>query len=178
MDVKAENTLTKQDINALIKCSAGKTGRILIILSVTFVMFLIFCMIVGSTGRNFSYCLAGLLWCALVYSYIFLVNPVIVYRSFCKKYGSDAIIVFKFKNDKMSVHIENSGGSLNCTKNLEDLFKAYETEDHFFLYTKRNETYIMRKSGITQGTPRELSEGLTRKMGNKFVRKVRSNAKI
>ena len=178
MSIKAENTVTQQDINAFIKCSGSKTRTILIVLSVTFVMFLIFCMIVGSTGRNFSYCIAGLIWCGLVYSYLFLINPRLTYRLFCKRYGSEAIVKYKFKSGKMSVHIENSGGSLDKSKRLEDMFRAYETDDYYFLYVKRNETYILRKSGFTEGTSKELSEELMKNMGSKYIRKVKSDAEI
>ena len=176
MSIKAENTVTQSDINALIKCSGSKTRTILIVLSLTFVMFLIFCMIVGSTGRNFGYCIAGLIWCGLVYSYMFLLNPRLVYRSFCRRYGREAIVNYKFKNGKLSVRIENSGGNLDKSKQIEDMFRAYETDDYYFLYIKRNETFILRKSGFTEGTPKELSEELMKKMGNRYIRKVTSDA--
>ena len=176
MNIKAENNVTQADINALIKCSGSKTRTILIVLSVTFVIFLIFCMIVGSTGRNFSYCIAGLLWCGLVYSYMFLINPRLVYRSFCRRYGKEAIVKYSFRKDKMSVKVENSGGTLDRSKQIEDMFRVYETDEHYFLYIKRNESYILRKSGFTEGTPKELSEELLKKMGNKYIRKVKSDA--
>ena len=178
MNIKAENTVTQSDINALARCSGSKTRTILAILSVTFVMFLIYCMIVGSTGKNFGYCIAGLIWCALVYVFLFVLNPRITYRSFCRRYGSDAIVKYRFKGNKMSVHVENSGGTLDKSKQIEDMFRAYETDGYYFLYIKRNETYILRKSGITEGTARELSELLMKKMGNRYIRKVKSDAEI
>ena len=176
--ITAQNPVEQRDIFALTKCSGAKTRTVLLILAVAFAAFMVFCMVVGSTGKNFGYCIAGLIWCALVYAFVFLLNPRLTYRSFCRRYDRNAVVSYKFKDKKVGITLENGGGNLLVNKNISDLFRCYETTDHFFIYVKRNETYILRKNAITEGSPAELSQLLEKEMGSKLVRKVNVNANL
>ena len=174
MTVKAQNKVNREDIKALINCNSAKLKFMLILLFGTFTAFLIFCMISNNTGNNFGYSLAGILWCVIVYCYVFLINPALVYRSFRRRYSEEAVISYCFSEKKLTLKLANGNGHLDKKRNFADMFKIYETDDHFFFYFKRNEAYIMRKSGITEGSAGEISEVILKEAGQKFIRKVRN----
>lgn len=49
-----------------------------------------------------------------------------------------------------------------------DLYRAYETEDYFLLYTIRRKACVVGKKDFTTGRPEDLRIRLQDKMGNKF----------
>ena len=173
MVIKSENKVSKADVKALINCNSAKVKFMLILLTVTFVGFLIFCMIAGNTGNNFGYCLAGIIWCAVVYVYIFILNINFTYSAYKKKYSADAVVKCEFTARSMAVSIESSNGKWDKRKNYRDMFRIYETADYFFFYVKSRESYIVKKSGFKQGNPKELSEIILRENPSKFIRKVK-----
>lgn len=173
MIVRSENNIDKQDVKSLINCSHWSLKFMLIFLILVFTSFLTFCIAVDNIGKNFSYCIVGITWCALVYAYSFIINPKLAYKSFKKKYLKDAVVKFKLTDKNFAVTIVNENGTWDKRKNYQDMFKAYETPDYFFFYTKRNESYIMKKSGIHQGEASDITEALTKEMGAKFIRKVK-----
>ncbi len=173
MNVKAKNTINKQDVKSLINCSHSSLRFMLILLTSVFALFLVFCIVVKNTEKNAGYCIVGIIWCAIVYVYSFAVNPVIAYRSFKKKYSENALIEFKLSENNIAFSISDGKNTYEKTKKYQDMFKAYETDGYFFFYIKRNKSYIMKKSGIYQGTASDITEVLTRKMGVKFIRKVK-----
>lgn len=177
MNIKAENTIDKHDVRSLINCSHSSLRFMLILLTAVFASFLIFCIAVGNTGKNTGYCIVGIIWCTVVYVYSFAINPVIAYRSFKKKY-SDMLIKFKLSEKKVTFSISDGKNTHEKTKKYVDMFKVYETDEYFFFYLKRNKSYIMKKSGIYQGTASDITETLTKEMGVKFIRKVKNNGKI
>ena len=58
-------------------------------------------------------------------------------------------------------------------KNYRDIFKFTETEKYFFIHIKRNEAYILKKNGISQGTAEDIRNIVSREMGNRFVNRVK-----
>ena len=69
--------------------------------------------------------------------------------------------------------IENSDGFFDIRKNYRDIFKFTETEKYFFIHIKRNEAYILKKNGISQGTAEDIRNIVSREMGNRFVNRVK-----
>ena len=173
MVIKSENNVKQEDIKALINCNSSKVKFMLIVLAITFTAFLIFCLIAGNTGKNFGYCLAGIIWCVIVYSYVFLLNPVLVYNSFKKRYTEKAVVKYEFTAKSIAITVDSENGSFNKRKNYRDMFRIYETPEYFFFYTKRNESYIMKKSGIKQGKASELSEMILKEAQARFIRKAK-----
>lgn len=178
MKVISENNVNKNDIKNFINYSHSSLKFMLILLLAAFILFLIFCVIINNTGNNFGYGLAGIIWCFVVYTYSFIINPSVAYSSFKKKYTKEAVIKFEFLKQNLSISITSPNGKWDIRKNYGDLFKAIETEDYFFFYVKRNEAYIMKKEGIKQGDPKDITDMLTGEMGNKFIRKVKSYDKV
>ncbi len=170
MIVKAENTIDKQDVKAMVSCSHSSLKFMLILLASVFTLFLVFCIAISNTGKNSSYCIVGVIWCAVVYAYSFMINPVLAYRSFKKKYSADATVQFKFNANNLAISIDKS----EKRKNYKDMFKVYETEDYFFIYTKRNESYIMKKSGIQQGKASDAAEIFAKELSPKFIRRMKT----
>ncbi|MBE6845496.1 MAG: YcxB family protein [Ruminococcus sp.] len=173
MVIKSENNVKQEDINALISCNASKVRFMLILLTVTFTAFLLFCMIVGNTGKNLGYCIAGIIWCVVIYAYVFFINPKAVYRSFKRRYTENAIVKYEFTAKSAAIKVESENGKFDKRKNYRDMFRIYETPEYYFFYVKRNESYIMKKSGLKQGTASELSEIILKEAQNRFVRKVK-----
>jgi len=173
MVIKSENNIEQKDINALINCNSSKVKFMLIILAVTFTAFMIFCFITGSTGQNLGYCIAGIIWCIIVYTYVFIINPRFVYNSFKKKFSKDAVVKYEFTAKSVAIKVESENGRFDKRKNYRDMFRIYETPEYYFFYTKRNESFIMKKSGIKQGKTSELSELIQKEAANRFVRKVK-----
>lgn len=173
MKIISENKVNKNDIKNLVYCSHSSLKFMLILLIITFSLFFIFCLIVNSIKHNIGYCVIGILWCAFVYLYLFFINPKVIYNSFIKKYTKNAAVKFEFNKKYFKITIKNDKGETEKRQNYIDIFKAYETNQCFFFYVKRNEAYIMKKSGITQGTAEEITEILYSEMGAKFIRKVK-----
>ncbi|MGN0612663.1 MAG: YcxB family protein [Porcipelethomonas sp.] len=173
MVIKAENNVDAKDIKALINCNSSKLKFMLILLTLTFAAFLAFCIIMNNTGKNTGYCIVGILWCIVVYAYVFIINPKIVYRSFRRKYTSGALIKYELTAKSAAMTVVSEKGKWEKRKNYRDMFRAYETPDYFFFYTKRNETFILKKSGIKQGGTEDISGLLAEEMGAKFIRKAR-----
>ena len=73
----------------------------------------------------------------------------------------------------MGLSIENSDGFFDIRKNYRDIFKFTETEKYFFIHIKRNEAYILKKNGISQGTAEDIRSIVSREMGNRFVNRVK-----
>lgn len=171
MTIKAENSVTREDINAFMRCSSAKSRFIILTIGALFLLFSAFSIIVGSMGKNFSYCLMGIIWCVLVYFYIFAVSPVLSYRSFCRRYGSDALVQYEITEDKLFMTVKSGDRTWEKTAIMEEMFKAVETDDYFFIYMKRNESFIMHKKGFISGTPDDLAEMLIKKLGRKYNRR-------
>lgn len=53
----------------------------------------------------------------------------------------------------------------------EGLTGISETKDCFYLYINKIQAYVITKSGITQGTPEQLSAFLSQKVGYKFKKR-------
>ena len=59
--------------------------------------------------------------------------------------------------------------------NYSLLYKAYETQSHFFIFISKMQAHVLPKCDFTNGTPEELSILLREKMGDKFI--VKKNLK-
>lgn len=171
MVIKAENNVTKDDVKALINCNSAKLKFMLILLIVTFLAFLIFSLIIGNNLEGLY--ILGVVWCAVVYGYVFFINPKVTYNLFKKKYTEEAVVSYQFNEKSVEVTVESQKESLKKRKNYRDMFRIYETPQYYFLYFKRNESYIMKKSGIKQGTPAELTDMILKQEPREFIRKAK-----
>lgn len=173
MTIKSENSINPEDIKALNNCNSAKLKFMLILLTVTFFAFLVFCLIMDSMENNFSYCFLGIIWCAVVYFYAFVLKPKFMYNSFKKKYSENAVVKYEFNNTTALLAIENEKGRTEKYKQYCDMFRIYETPEYYFFYIKRNESYIMKKSGFKDGSPQELSGIIEKENPRAFIRKVK-----
>ncbi|MBQ3566783.1 MAG: YcxB family protein [Oscillospiraceae bacterium] len=173
MTIKSENNISRDDIKALINCNSARLKFMLILLTVTFLAFLIFCFIMDSMEKNFSYCFLGIIWCAVVYIYAFVLKPKFMYKSFNKRYTANAVVKYEFNDTTALLIIENEKGRTEKYKKYCDMFRIYETPEYYFFYTKRNESYIMKKSGITEGSAQELSAIIEKENPRAFIRKAK-----
>lgn len=173
MVIKAENRVGQKDVDALIHCNSAKVKFMLILLFIIFAAFTIFGIARGNSFKSMAVYFAGIIWCIVVYVYVFLLNPKITYKSFKKKYTENAAIKYQFTERSVGISIENENGKTEKRYNYRDMFKIYETPEYFFIYAKRSESYIMKKSGLTQRTAAELSEMIEKENPKAFIRKVR-----
>ncbi len=173
MVIKAENHVEQKDVQVLINCNSSKVKFMLILLIITFVAFFIFCTIVGNKSGYLSYSILGVLWCAFVYGYIFLLNPKITYKAYKKKYTENALVKYQFTAKSVNITIDSKSSPCEMRKNYRDMFRIYETAEYYFFYVKRNESYIMKKSGISDGTVTELSEMIFKENPKNFIQKVK-----
>ncbi|MGN1481017.1 YcxB family protein [Porcipelethomonas sp.] len=170
MVVKAENTINYEDIKKLNRCTSSGIIIMLCILIAAAVIFIAAALISGNNENKISFGFWTLVWCAVVYIYMFIINPKMTYSAFLKKYGNSPV-KYEFNEKSVRICIENQDGSWDIRKNYRDMFKIHETDDYFFIHVKRNEAYILKKSGIFQGTAEEIRNAVFSEMGNKFVLK-------
>ncbi len=173
MVIKSENRVEQKDVNALINCNSAKVKFMLILLFIIFAAFTIFGIAMGNSFKSMAVYFAGIIWCIVVYIYVFLLNPKITYKSFKKKYTKNATIKYQFTERSVGITIESENGKTEKRYNYRDMFRVYETPEYYFLYGKRSESYIMKKSGLTQGTAAELSEIISKENPKVFIRKAR-----
>ena len=172
MTIKAENTIDFEDIRQLNKSGLSSVKIMLGIFIAAMVVLLVISLCTGNSGRNLKISIAGIIWCVFVYVYMFIVNPRLTYKNFKKKFGN-ARVKYTLNEKSMGISIENSDGFFDIRKNYRDIFKFTETEKYFFIHIKRNEAYILKKNGISQGTAEDIRSIVSREMGNRFVNRVK-----
>ena len=155
MTIKAENTIDFEDIRQLNKSGLSSVKIMLGIFIAAMVVLLVISLCTGNSGRNLKISIAG-----------------IIYKNFKKKYGN-APVKYTLNEKSMGISIENFDGFFDIRKNYRDIFKFTETEKYFFIHIKRNEAYILKKSGISQGTAEDIRSIVSREMGNRFVNRVK-----
>lgn len=174
MKIIFENTIEKNDTKALIKYGRSSLKFMLILLLFTFAIYFIFSLI-NKNADNQRLSGLGIIWCAAIYVYVFFIQPQISFRSFKRKYSSNAVIKFVFDKKNLEVTIN---GEFNKRKGYCNIFKVIETNDYFFVYFKRDEAFIAKKSGLTKGSLEDVSEILSVEMGTKYIRKGSSYGKV
>ena len=85
MTIKAENTVDFEDIKQLNKSGSSSVKIMLGIFIAAMVILLVISLCTGNSGRNLKISIAGIIWCAFVYVYMFIVNPRLTYKNFWKK---------------------------------------------------------------------------------------------
>lgn len=167
MVIKAENTVNFEDIKKLNKSTSSSVQIMLAVFTVFMLALIIISLCTGNSGRNLKIGIAGFIWCVFVYVYMFMVNPRLTYKNFRKKYGN-APVKYMLNQKSMGISIENPEGSWDIRKNYRDMFRVTETADCFYIYVKRNESYILKKSGISDGTAEDVRNVMSAEMGNKY----------
>lgn len=172
MTIKTENTIDFEDIRQLNKSGSSSVKIMLGIFAAAMLILLVISLFMGNSGKNFKIPIAGIIWCAFVYLYMFIVNPRLTYKNFRKKYGNSSV-KYTLNEKSMGISIENTDGTWDIRKNYRDIFKITETDRYFFIHVKRNEAYILKKTGIFQGSAEDIRTIASREMGNRFVSKIK-----
>ena len=172
MTIKAENTVDFEDIKQLNKSSSASVKIMLGVFIAAMIILMVVSLCTGNSVRNIKISVVGILWCVFVYVFMFIVNPRTTYKKFRKKYGN-VPIKYTLNEKSMGISIENTDGSWDIRKNYRDIFKFTETDKYFFIHIKRNEAYILKKSGISQGTAEDIKNIVTREMGSRFVCRIK-----
>ena len=73
----------------------------------------------------------------------------------------------------MSVSADCGENSFDIRKNYSDIFKITETDNYFFINFRRNEAYILKKGGITEGSSEDIRSIISREMGMKYTCRVK-----
>lgn len=124
-------------------------------------------------GENFFNLFTGLAivsWCVTLFYIIFnyvLFNP----QKMFKKYSEaqpDSHIILEFGDISLKTTIESQTTN-GVNESLYDVFESSWENDKFFVIRVKNSgAYVIKKSEITDGTPEELRQLLTDKLGSKF----------
>ena len=127
-----------------------------------FMFFLfIFCMILQFKYGNIGY---GLLFACL--GFIFILFRIFYPLLFIKKEASSNKVqkeltnTYFFYNNYME--IKNIHGTIKL--NYYKLYKAFESEDNFYLYVNKNYSYVVSKKGFTIGNPDDFYKFIKRKL--------------
>lgn len=172
MTIKAENTVDFEDIKQLNKSSSASVKIMLGVFIAAMIILMVISLCTGNSVRNIKISVVGILWCIFVYVFMFIVNPRTTYKKFRKKYGN-VPVKYTLNEKSMGISIENTDGSWDIRKNYRDILKFTETDKYFFIHIKRNEAYILKKSGISQGTAEDIKNIVTREMGSRFVCRIK-----
>lgn len=78
---------------------------------------------------------------------------------------------YAFHDDTFEVRSEEPISKGQLENRYELLYKAYETDDYFFLYLGPAVAYLLRKVDFPAGGPEELRAKLHEKLGRKFKEK-------
>lgn len=144
---------------------AGRSSLYLpILLFLTGIFFWVIGMPVWMAGV-----LALLAVAMLVYS--FWLRPATIFR---KKGGialQTEVYIFTDTGLTRSLRSEEGGLPDNSSMRYDGLLKAVETKSDFYLYTARNQAYLVDKEYFTNGTPEELRGYLQKVLGAKFKAK-------
>lgn len=173
MVIKAENNITKDDVKALINCNNSKLKFMLILLTVTFSAFLVFSLIIGNKLNDLKVYILGIMWCAIVYCCMFFIKPNLTYKSFTKRYTKKAVIKYQLSETSALISIESEKDNFEKHIDYIDMYRIYETPEYFFFYIKSSKGYIMKKSGLTEGTAEDISDMITNENPKIFIRKVK-----
>lgn len=85
-----------------------------------------------------------------------------------KRYESPMEAFYVFSEEGFDYAIGVNKGSMG----YKMLYKAYESNDFFYLYVNALEAYIVSKDGFTSGTPEQFRSLMVGKMGKKFYNKA------
>jgi hypothetical protein len=75
--------------------------------------------------------------------------------------------VYHFYADYFQLHSDRTVDQVTDIY-YSDLYRAYETDDYFFLYTMKRKACVVGKRNFTAGQPETLRSLLREKAGNKF----------
>lgn len=125
------------------------------------------------TGENFFNLFTGFAivsWFGTLFYIIFnyiLFNP----QKMFKKYSEaqpDSHIILEFGDNSLKTTIKSQMTN-GVNESLYDVFESSRENDKFFVIRVKNSgAYVIKKSEITDGTPGELRQLLTDKLGSKF----------
>ncbi len=103
-----------------------------------------------------------------------LFNPIYLYKKESKKKAITKEKTFNFYFYDTYFKIRDN---LNFDKvSYLRLHKVYETEKYFYLYLTKKYSFIIDKTGFTQGTPEEFSNFIKSKVWLKYSRYEKKNS--
>ncbi len=86
-------------------------------------------------------------------------------------------IQYVFLDDHFTVHSDGPLVSGDTKATYEALFKAFETDDFFYLFIEPQRAFIVGKSDFSLGQPEELRARLRQALGKKFKERTSAKAK-
>lgn len=90
----------------------------------------------------------------LLYLYIYFWKPK---RAFKENYSQQlTVIKFAIKENTFSLSANGSLSNYSGEHSYNSLFKVCETPKYYYLFFKPNQAYILRKTGIIDGTPEQI----------------------
>lgn len=94
--------------------------------------------------------------------FCFLISPLIIlfsYHSAVKSLRnilSGTIMEFEFDKTELKIKTSNTGINGENSISYKNLYKVYEKDEYFYIYSSKYSAIILRKSDITEGSPEKL----------------------
>lgn len=107
----------------------------------------------------------------LIFPGIIILIPVYqkLYNKTMKLINDETVNFFRFCDDKFYQEATKGTDFKDvCECGYSYIFKAIETNEHFFIYISKLQMHIIPKKNITLGTPMELRSILMGRLGAKF----------
>jgi ABC-type multidrug transport system fused ATPase/permease subunit len=101
--------------------------------------------------------------------FIYIIQPMLLFNRLYDRLTMAQQYVFR--DDVFEVRSEEPISKGQSENRYEVLYKAFETDDYFFLYIGPAVAYLLRKADFAPGAPEELRAKLREKLGRKFKEK-------
>lgn len=169
--IKADVTYTIEHFKEVQVIVIPFKQRILwLVLTAVSTAFAVFAVLTGEKFLNIFTLLAMVWWFGILVYIIskhIILNPQKMFERY-KKSQPDGHIIFEFGEN--SLKMTNQSSTANGVNEYRyDIFEtAWEKQDFFIIQIKAIGQVVIKKSEITDGTPDELRQLLTERLGSKF----------
>ena len=107
------------------------------------------------------------LFIALIVFYTFFrQRPKAQYKKIFK--NTDITYAYNFLKEGIKLEVDNTGAKTTLALKYEDLGNVYETANGFFIYTAKQNLYILSKKDLDKKPMAEVRNMFKEKLGNKF----------
>ena len=169
--IKADVTYTVEHFKAVQVVIVPFKQRILwLVLTILSTAFAIYTVVTGEKFLNLFTVLVMVLWLGILVYIIsnhVILNPKRMFERYNKS-QPDGHIIFEFSDNSLKITNE-SQTARGVNEYHYDIFEtAWEKQYFFVIQIKAVGQVVIKKSEITNGTPDELRQFLTEKLGSKF----------
>lgn len=94
--------------------------------------------------------------------FCFLISPLMIISSYysavksLRNTLSGTIVEYEFDKTELRTKATNTGVNGEGTISYKTIYKIYETDEYFYIYTSKYSAIILRKSDIIEGSPEKL----------------------